>query len=666
MIINGSNTLQVEPKALAVLEYLCRHQNETVSIDELLSTLWPDVVVTENTVRRTITQLRKVLNDDVANPQYIMTVPRKGYRLVQQAKWRSAKRPYHSLYKLSAIIVVTLLMVFALYWFKAFPQGKAIKWQSGATISQVTSLPGRELAPSYSFDGSYFAYVHAKPDSTQYSLRIQQLDSGIDHELLTPGLSPFSPMWSPDNQSIAFTDLNHCTVFIATLSKDKRTILSQQSIHQCGKNTLPQLAWSADGKQLYFNDQHHSTKEYQQYVFDVSSQKKTKIDFGSHAPKLGFFKLLPHPSEPIWLLMSHNEKNMTQVWHYQYQDKRLDKIFERKGFSHHATVCIEEAVFLISIQQQLFMVDNSNSYKNVPMSENIPLDYIACSPSIHQMLFVDRERYHSLVNSDNPRTVDNPDVAGNYIFRSSKSDNNAKWSQNGKKLAFVTNRNGQWQLAIAQTENEQIEILMEAAFTSKPEVLGWLESGQIQEILLLKDGIIGIYTLTNGQLRWLTQTGQDVVTATWSLNNKSIYFSSANKQGIYRYDILQERKQLVLAELSWRMKVSVEGDVLYFTKADDDGLWRLDFATGDVKLETAVIPSESELQVFTHGVYFHHHREMGAGISYWDFEKQTMTPVLQGGSDIGHQFSISADEQEIIYEVWDDYRADIKALRLPH
>lgn len=661
-ITNGDKTFQVEPKALAVLDYLCRHQNETVSIDELLSTLWPNVIVTENTVRRIIAQLRKVLDDDVTNPQFITTIPRKGYRFVQQAKWYPAKSLHYSHYLLLTLAVITLLIIFMFFWSRVTFQENTPNWLSGASVSQITSLPGRELSPSYSMDGAYLAYVHAKPDSAQYSLRIQQLDTGGDYELLMPGLNPFSPVWSPDNHSIAFTDLNECTVIIATLSQDKRSVLSQESIHQCGKNTLPQLVWSADGNQLFFNDQHHSTNEYHQYAFDVSTQTKNKLAFGPHAPKEGFFKLLPHPSEPIWLLLSHNEKNKTQIWRYHYKNMWLDKVLERNGFSHHATICIDDGVFLFASQQQLFMIDDSGSYTNVPTAGNISLDYISCSPSMRQLLFVDRERYHSLMKSHNPRAMNKAQIEGNYIFRSTKSDNNAVWSRNDRKLAFVTNRNGQWQLAIAN--HEKVEMHRDATFSSKPEVLGWSKSDQ--DILLLKEGIIGSYSLSSGQVDWLTHVGQDVVTATWSQQSDSIYFSSADKQGIYRYDLLQARTQLVLAELSWRMQVSTAGDVLYFTKANRDGLWRFDFASGTVKLETADIPSESEFQIFTDGIYFHHHRNLDAGIAYWDFANQSVKPVLQGGSDIGHQFSVSADEQAITYEVWDDYRADIKALQLHH
>jgi TolB-like protein/Tfp pilus assembly protein PilF len=53
-----------------------------VTIEELLETVWPRVVVTHQSVYNTIAHLRHTLGDSSASPVYIATVSRKGYRLV--------------------------------------------------------------------------------------------------------------------------------------------------------------------------------------------------------------------------------------------------------------------------------------------------------------------------------------------------------------------------------------------------------------------------------------------------------------------------------------------------------------------------------------------------------------------------------------------------------
>ena len=77
----------IPPKALAVLTYLAKNANKVVSHDELLSEVWPDTVVTPNTLQRSIAQLRKALGED--NQSFIQTHPKQGYSLEVEVRWRN-------------------------------------------------------------------------------------------------------------------------------------------------------------------------------------------------------------------------------------------------------------------------------------------------------------------------------------------------------------------------------------------------------------------------------------------------------------------------------------------------------------------------------------------------------------------------------------------------
>lgn len=72
----------VEPKSMAVLLELAASNGETVTREHIVSTVWPRGFVTDDVLNRCISQLRSALGDDSKNPEYIATVPRKGYRLV--------------------------------------------------------------------------------------------------------------------------------------------------------------------------------------------------------------------------------------------------------------------------------------------------------------------------------------------------------------------------------------------------------------------------------------------------------------------------------------------------------------------------------------------------------------------------------------------------------
>lgn len=78
----GEQRVKLEPRKMRLLMALAAQPGRLVLADELLDTVWKDVVVTPNSLYQSVAQLRRQLGDDPGRPRYIVTVPRKGYRLV--------------------------------------------------------------------------------------------------------------------------------------------------------------------------------------------------------------------------------------------------------------------------------------------------------------------------------------------------------------------------------------------------------------------------------------------------------------------------------------------------------------------------------------------------------------------------------------------------------
>jgi adenylate cyclase len=77
-----SRVIQLEPKVMQVLVCLAGRPGEVIAKEELFSTVWPETFVSEDVLTRSISQLRKVFDDDAREPRYIETISRRGYRLV--------------------------------------------------------------------------------------------------------------------------------------------------------------------------------------------------------------------------------------------------------------------------------------------------------------------------------------------------------------------------------------------------------------------------------------------------------------------------------------------------------------------------------------------------------------------------------------------------------
>ena len=81
-LLREDEVVPLSPKIIDLLLYLVARQSTLVSKDELFGALWPDVAVTDNALTQAVSELRQALGDDPAQPTYIQTVARRGYRFI--------------------------------------------------------------------------------------------------------------------------------------------------------------------------------------------------------------------------------------------------------------------------------------------------------------------------------------------------------------------------------------------------------------------------------------------------------------------------------------------------------------------------------------------------------------------------------------------------------
>lgn len=79
--------VELNARYLDALALLVREQGRLVSKDRFLDEVWRGVPVTEEALTQCIRTLRKQLGDSVANPRFIETVPKHGYRFVASVAW---------------------------------------------------------------------------------------------------------------------------------------------------------------------------------------------------------------------------------------------------------------------------------------------------------------------------------------------------------------------------------------------------------------------------------------------------------------------------------------------------------------------------------------------------------------------------------------------------
>ena len=78
--------VSLTPKAFDTLVILVEKSGHLVEKEELISQLWPDCFVEENSLSQNVYLIRKALREESRGLRYIETVPRRGYRFIATVK----------------------------------------------------------------------------------------------------------------------------------------------------------------------------------------------------------------------------------------------------------------------------------------------------------------------------------------------------------------------------------------------------------------------------------------------------------------------------------------------------------------------------------------------------------------------------------------------------
>ena len=161
-VMVGGEVRALEPKSFRLLVFLVENRGRALGKDEIMGAVWPDAAVSDNSLARAITQVRKTLDDDPKSPRYIETVPTVGYRFVGDCKVEGQDKIRQALTGAGGL------------WRQA--RGHARGWRQGcfftfvaghpqagyplrvASVSKLTSYVGDEREPAVSPDGSLVAF----------------------------------------------------------------------------------------------------------------------------------------------------------------------------------------------------------------------------------------------------------------------------------------------------------------------------------------------------------------------------------------------------------------------------------------------------------------------------------------------------------------------------
>lgn len=174
---------------MALLVYLSDNAGRDTR-EQLFEALWPGVIVSDDTLTQAVIKLRKALGDSAKNPQYIQTIPKRGYRLcaeVNSGRVITAVASEIPKYKMRYLVfgVVAILSVTVISFF-GFNKDSSAVLDSHPAMEKETGVPTLTVRPFVLLGGDE---------------RHAYLSQALTFDLITD-LSKLSGLWVIGSRSI--------------------------------------------------------------------------------------------------------------------------------------------------------------------------------------------------------------------------------------------------------------------------------------------------------------------------------------------------------------------------------------------------------------------------------------------------------------------------------
>lgn len=475
----GDVCVVLEPKVLAVLHCLLKSQDQMVSYDELITTVWPDTCVESNALQRCITRLRKILGDD--EKTIIETFPKLGYRLNSGllATDKSAHR-----WSIVLLCSVCLLIVIAFASSTQFSDNKG----HGLKVKSITPLTfSRTPQKSPSAYDNLLFYIEQKEDLEQLVI-LNRNTQEIRTLYSTPQFYGGTAI-NPDGKYLLFSEVifkNNvkCSQLLGYhFDENKSTVLipcENRFIHSpqwLNNEQFIFLKTAKDGSNsLHFKNLFNNAE----FLFDLNAdaQIDSVHDFnvvGNHV-----------------LISGKNAKGTNGIWrgkvdHTHFIAEHFYPTNYAQQDASKPTMLNDETVLQIR-GDELFSFHVNGSVLHSPLLQQANINLVR--PLKDGTILAEKSFSPWRISQRIWQTDDS--FIDTQIAPSSFSDYSAQYQPNGSKIAYLSNRSGDAQIWVNEGETHR-QITHTQAVTSflwdfSGKGLWYLKNEQLNYVELGGDG----------------------------------------------------------------------------------------------------------------------------------------------------------------------------------
>ncbi|NNF58729.1 MAG: hypothetical protein HKN04_10865, partial [Rhodothermaceae bacterium] len=663
-------TVHVQPKPMDVLVHLAAHAGQTVSRDELMEAVWPDVYVTEHALNRCVSQLRKLFGDDPRDPQVIETIPKAGYRLIAPVEWLpgdSAAAPLDALdLRVSSSSVpmagpmreerpVLAALVLAVVIGIATMAAVALSANPGSRASAtrpLTVVPGTEGQAAWSPEGTRVVYVHGGEEGAE-GLYVRAL--GVDTpRRLTDGPSDNSPTWLPDGETIAFIRCGstQCDVFAVSASGG--------AVWRLADGPARGLSVSPDGRLLAFAASDSTTPLLGVMLLDRESGARQRLT----TPPSGFVDGWPRFSpDGAWVAFTRRSRAGADLYRVPVPGGPPQKLTDdHRPMAGHTWAADGRSLLFSSARTGVYALWRLPASGGVPERVVGPAVRDPGSPVVApggERLAVEDWVFEINLWESAEDGAEPVRRASSVLW-----DKQPHLSADGQRLAFVSNRSGFTEVWTAARDGSNLRRLtgFDGASVEHPR---FSPDGQYIVFQVRTEVQADLYLIeANGvPLRRLTTDEADDVAPRWSRDGRFVYFGS-NRSGswqIWRKPVEGGPAVRITTAGGYTAEEAPDGTLL-LTRYAEPGLWRM--AEGAVQQLSAwpALGDWGTWAVTEQGVLIVERNEEGVQVLAIDPVAGTATPRAHAVSNLVDNepsLTATADGAAVITARVDRVEADL-------
>lgn len=666
--------IRLQPQPLQTLSILLENAGQVVTREEMQKRLWPDstYVDFDNAINSTIRKLRDALGDSAENPVFIETLARRGHRFiypipaanapampeVEQKKALPKQRPLPR--RTVAVIGAGVLAAAALVFWMANRRGENVGIPHVAV--PITSYLGLQHNPSFSPDGTRVAFAWYEPAKRVSGIYVKSIGPGDPVALTTGEKGDFGPAWSPDGQFIAFMrprDAWHAAVMIMASVGGQERHLTDVGFYEAyippyrheWSVASPFLAWSANGKWLIGLDEGGPTGPARAIRISVGTGEKRAIT--SPPPDSegdGCLALSPDGKTLAFSRADIYTISMSEDMLPIGEERRLT--FDGKA--------IEGLAWTADGHALVFVSDRSGKlemWRMAPLPKADPVRINAAGPDPGAIAISPERNRLVYTHWWGKGSIQGISLTGKTagqtttLISSSRDELLPKYSPDGKRMAFQSNRSGENEVWISDVDaSNSRQLTYCGTWAGSPR---WSPDGQKIAFDCDKTGTgpgtwnIYVVDSQGGEPVPLT-TSSSNMRPSWSHDGKWIYFGSDRSGSLQIWKIpASGGKPIQLTRKGGEVAYeSADGKSIYYTLGFD--LWEAPVDGGE---EVRVLNSIYRLNFAPgkQGVYFLDGNQLAVDLKLLDPRTHRIQSIAAVPGPMDEEITISPDEQWMAY-----------------